>query len=181
MPGEVLAELRLIWQRAGRPGASKLRDAAKRQGLNLTVKEVQTFVHGEAVSQVLQPAPRSEGKVTSPELNARWQCDLMDYKARSPEKNDGYRFVLICIDIFNRFAYVEPLKTKEQAEVTEAFQRIQRAARGRLAGKGRVIPSNVTTDSGADFKRPFSGAREAGHRPRVQGITELHVGSRLGH
>ena len=79
----------------------------------------------------------------------------MDYKARSPEKIDGYPLVLICIDVFSRFVYAEPIKTKEQAEVTEAFQRIQRAARGRLVGKGRTIPSNVTTDSGAEFKGPF--------------------------
>jgi hypothetical protein len=52
--------------------------------------------------------------------------------------------------------YAELLKTKEQAEVTEAIQRIQRAARGRLVGQGRVIPSNITTDSGAEFKGPFS-------------------------
>ena len=100
MPGKDLAELRLIWQRAGRPGAAKLKDAAKRQGINLTVKEVKEFIVGQAASQVFQPSPRSEGRVTSPELNARWQADLMDYKARSPEKNDGYRLVLICIDIF---------------------------------------------------------------------------------
>ncbi len=87
MPGEDLAELRRIWQNSGRPSAAKLRDAAKRQGLNLTVKEVKEFVHGAAVSQVFQAAPRSEGKVTSPELSARWQADLMDYKTKTPEKN----------------------------------------------------------------------------------------------
>ncbi len=54
---------------------------------------------------------------------------MMDYKARSPEKNDGYRLVLICLDIISRFVYAEPLKTKEHLEVTEAFQRMQRAAR----------------------------------------------------
>ncbi len=93
MPGEALAEFRLVWQRAGRPGAAKLKDAARRQGINLTVEEVEEFMVGQSVSQVFQPAPRSEGKVTSPELNARWQCDLIDYKARGPEKNDGYRLV----------------------------------------------------------------------------------------
>ena len=100
MPGEALAEFRRLWQRSGRPGAAKLKNAAKRQGISLTVKEVKEFIVGQAVSQVFQPAPRSEGKVTSPELHARWRADLMDYKARSPEKNDGYRLVLICIDIF---------------------------------------------------------------------------------
>ena len=77
--------------------------------------------------------------------------NLVGCIAESPEKNDGLRLALICIDIFSRFVYVEPLKTQEQVEVAEAFQRIQRAARGRLVGKGRAIPSNVTTDSGAEF------------------------------
>ena len=86
MPGGDLAQLRLIWQRAGRPGAAKLKDAAKRQGLNLTVKEVKEFVIAEAVAQVYQPAPRSEGKITSPELNARWQCDLIESKQKAPRR-----------------------------------------------------------------------------------------------
>ncbi len=86
MPDGALAELRLMWQKAGRPGAAKLRDAAKRKGLNLTVKEVEEFVHSESASQVFQAAPRSEGSVTSPELNARWQADLMDYKTKTPEQ-----------------------------------------------------------------------------------------------
>ena len=114
MPGGDLAELRRIWQQAGRPGAAKLEDAAKRQGLNLSVKEVREFVIAQSVAQVYQPPQRSEGKITSPELNARWQCDLIDYKTKSPEKNDGFRLALICIDIFSRFVYAEPLKTKEQ-------------------------------------------------------------------
>ncbi len=91
MPGGDLAQLRLIWRNAGRPGAAKLKDSAKRQGLNLSVKEIKEFVISEAVSQVYQPAPLSEGKITSPELNARWMVDLIDYKTKSPEKNDGCR------------------------------------------------------------------------------------------
>ena len=38
-----LAELRAIWQRAGRPGRDKFRDAVKRSGLNLTVKDAADF------------------------------------------------------------------------------------------------------------------------------------------
>ncbi len=101
------------------------------------------FVIAQSVAQVYQPAPRSEGKITSPELNARWQCDLIDYKTKSPEKNDGFRLAHICIDIFSRFVYAAPLKTKEQEEVTEAFQRIQRAAREGLLERGG--PSQATS------------------------------------
>ena len=151
MPGEALAELRLIWVNAGRPGQAKLRDAAKRQGLNITVKQAAEFVQGQAVTQVYAPAPKSEGKVTSPELNERWQCDLMDFKSRTPEKNDGNRSALVCIDVFSRMIYAEPLKTKTPEEVAAAFQRIQRKA-----GGGERIPREVSTDAGAEFKGIFS-------------------------
>ena len=158
-----LAQLRLIWSRAGRPGQQKFRDAAKRAGLNLTVKESADFVRGQAVAQVYAPAPKSEGKVTSPEMHERWQCDLIDYKSRTPDKNEGNRLALICVDIFSRMAYAEPLRSKEPQEVADAFKRIQRTARGavRIRGKVQVIPREVSTDSGAEFKGVFSEMLES--------------------
>ena len=142
MPENALAELRLIWTKAGRPGQAKLRDAAKRQGLNITVKEASDFARAQSVAQVFAPAPKSRGKVTSPQLNERWQCDLIDFKSRSPEKNDDFRVALVCIDIFSRMLYAEPLKTKTAEEVAAAFQRVQREARGnaRIKGRAQVIP-----------------------------------------
>ena len=100
MPDDSLAQLCVIWQAAGRPGQAKFRAAAQRKGLNLSVREAADFVRAQPVAQVFAPAPRSEGKVTNPELNARWQCDLIDYKAKRPDKNDDNRLILVCIDIF---------------------------------------------------------------------------------
>ena len=153
-----LANLRLIWARAGRPGQRKFRDAATRAGLHLSVKESADFLRGEGVAQVFAKAPESKGKITSPQLNERWMCDLLDYKSRSPDKNDGNRMALVCIDVFSRMLYAELLKTKEPGEVAEAFKRIQREARGRVRIRGRtqVIPKEVSTDSGAEFKGVFS-------------------------
>ena len=156
MPDGSLAQLRVIWQAAGRPGQAKLRDAAARKGLNLSVKQAADFVRAQLRAQVFSPAPRSSGKVTSPELNERWQCDLVDYKTKSPEKNGGNRLILVCVDVFSRFAYAELLKTKEAEEVAAAFARIQRVARGKFKGKIHVIPREVSTDTGAKFKEPFS-------------------------
>jgi hypothetical protein len=36
--------------------------------------------------------------------------------------NDGYRYLLNCIDVFSRFAYSEPMKTKTAVEVTDCFE-----------------------------------------------------------
>ena len=126
-----LAELRAIWQRAGRPGRDKFRDAVKRPGLNLTVKAATDFIKAQSVAQVFAPPPASKGKVTSPQLNERWQTDLVDFKSRTPGHNDGNRAALIVADIFSRFVYAEPVATKTSEEVAAAFERIITRARRR--------------------------------------------------
>ena len=79
--------LQAVYDAAGRPGAAKLRDATRRRGLDVSLKEAQDFVRGQSTAQVFAPPPKSNGKVTSPQLNERWQADLMDFKAQDPEKN----------------------------------------------------------------------------------------------
>ncbi len=83
--------MRAVWEAAGRLGQAKLKDAAKRKGITLSAEEVAAFVRAQLVNQVFAAPPKSAGKVTSPEWNERWQCDLVHYKAKSPEKNDGNR------------------------------------------------------------------------------------------
>ena len=157
-----LAELRLIWQGAGRPSAAKLRIAAQKRGLDITLKKATEFLKQQPVNQIFAPPPKSDGKITSPELNSRLQVDLLDFKARSPEKNDGFRAVLLCVDIFSRYLYTEPLKTKEPEEVAAAFQKILRRVHGnRLHTKSRPQPvREVTTDKGEEFKGPFAEVLE---------------------
>ena len=62
----------------------------------------------------------------------------MDFKAQAPEKNKGFRAALLCVDIFSRFAYAEPLEGKTSEEVAAAFQRVlERVRTGRVGVSGR--------------------------------------------
>ena len=56
--------------------------------------------------------------------------------------NDGVRFVLVLIDIFSRYCWLEPLKSKHGVEVASAFKRI--------FDKGRKI-QKIRTDRGSEF------------------------------
>ena len=114
--------LREIWVSSGRPGAAKLRDAAKRQGVAVTLKAAQEFVKTQEAAQVFAPAPRSLGKVTSPELNHTWQADLIDYTSKDPTVNGGHRFALVAVDVFSRKTYTVPLKNKAPEDALSAYK-----------------------------------------------------------
>ena len=56
--------------------------------------------------------------------------------------NDGYRYLLVCIDVFSKYAWVVPLKKKTGPTLVEAFKTI--LASGRKLEK-------IMTDQGTEF------------------------------
>jgi len=56
-------------------------------------------------------------------INELWQADLVDLSLLSNE-NNGHRYLLTCIDVFSKFARVEPLKNKTGIALTAAFTKM---------------------------------------------------------
>lgn len=71
-----------------------------------------------------------------------WQADLIDFRSLKTY-NGGHVFILVVIDCFSKYAWVKPLKTKNQFEVTNAFRSI-------LQSTNRH-PNNLQTDKGTEF------------------------------
>ena len=65
--------------------------------------------------------PRRKFEIRS--LNDSWQSDFIDMQNYN-YSNKGFKYILIAINNFSKFAYVEPLKSKSGPEVAEAFERI---------------------------------------------------------
>ena len=76
------------------------------------------------------------------DIDERWQADLADVTLIA-DKNQGHRFILTVIDIFSRYAWARPLKSKRGEEVAAAFKDIFREGR---------IPKRVQTDQGKEFE-----------------------------
>ena len=76
-------------------------------------------------------------------LYDQYDADLADYQ-RLAASNDGYRFLLVVIDIFSRYTWVVPIKSKKNAEVIQAFEIIFRE-------EGGHIPRRLRTDQGGEF------------------------------
>lgn len=71
-----------------------------------------------------------------------WQADLMDMQ-NLRKYNNGYNYILLVIDCFSKYAWAEPLKSKNKIDVTNAF--------GNILSKSQRKPVNLQTDSGTEF------------------------------
>ena len=56
-------------------------------------------------------------------INDLFQADLVDVSNIS-HHNDGYRYILTCVDVFSKMAWAIPLKTKSATDLTAAFEKI---------------------------------------------------------
>lgn len=62
-------------------------------------------------------------KIVVSYIDEQWDTDLIQLSDLS-KYNNGYKFLMVCIDLFSRYLWVRPLKNKTGAEVTNALQDI---------------------------------------------------------
>ena len=80
-----------------------------------------------------------------------WAADLVDM---SPffRSNKGYKYLLTVIDVYSKYGWIVPLKTKTGKEVTQAFRKLFRNGH----------PGRLWTDKGTEFNnRQLKGVLEA--------------------
>lgn len=124
--------------------ASKLLRECKRKDKSITKKDVDLFLK-KSLSYTLHKQPRYKFERLSIKpagLFTDWQADLavMD---KIIESNDGYRYILVCIDCLSRKIYATPVKTKSSNDMKIAFDRI--------FSESKYIPWRIITDSGVEF------------------------------
>lgn len=71
-----------------------------------------------------------------------WSADLKDMKYLS-KQNKNYKYILTVIDVFSKYAYVTPLKSKSSDEIINAFNNLFKSS-------GRK-PNKLWTDRGSEF------------------------------
>ena len=124
--------------------------------------------HAQYAQEIHKPVrkPKPTRAVVVDGLDDTWACDLMDMQWMDKDKgfinnNEGYRFISVFIDVFSRFLWCVPLKTKKPEENFKAFQSV--IASGRK-------PKRLWVDQGQEylgnaFKRPVE----------AMGITIYHT------
>lgn len=78
-------------------------------------------------------------------IDYQWDADLVDMNAYTSD-NDGYKYILVCIDILSHYLWTRPLRTKQGVDVKVAFQDIfQQSTNNRK-------PQKIRTDKGQEFR-----------------------------
>lgn len=123
-------------------GPAKLHREIKKKGYTLSLAKVKEWLKGEETYTLHRPLRRKfkRNKVYVPRIDHQWDADLMDMSQISTY-NDGVTFVLLAIDIFSRYVWTAPLKTKQGSEAIKAFE-VMFAERK---------PQTLRTDKGGEF------------------------------
>ena len=73
------------------------------------------------------------------DIDQQWVADLVEVQSIA-KHNKGFRYILVIIDAFSKYAWAQPIKKKTGKDVTEAFAKILKSAHGRK-------PQNLQTDA----------------------------------
>lgn len=106
----------------GYVGAKKLYERLKDK--NITMNDIKHFLDNQETKQIYyKPKKPVYFPIVSQYPNHIFQIDLLDVTPLS-KYNKGVHFLLMCVDIFTRYAYVEPVKNKSGQDVSQAMKKI---------------------------------------------------------
>jgi transposase InsO family protein len=138
-------DLATIYYEPTNPGSYGGVKALHRHTKQRPLKEVAKWLSGEDTYTLHKPAIRKfpRRRTIVGVIDQQWQSDLVDLKNLA-KHNDGYRYILTCIDVLSKCAWALPLKDKKGTTLTAAFRKIfEESARK---------PSVLQTDQGTEFK-----------------------------
>ena len=97
----------------------------KRKGVKVTAptpRQVQSWLLEKCAYTVHRPARRKyrTKSVIVGGINVQLQADLVDMQQWARE-NDGYRYILLAVDCFSRYAYAQKLQNKQGAMTANAL------------------------------------------------------------
>uniref|UniRef100_A0A183BNZ6 Integrase catalytic domain-containing protein n=1 Tax=Globodera pallida TaxID=36090 RepID=A0A183BNZ6_GLOPA len=112
--------------------------------VNITRAEVRRYLAGQRVYTLHRQAIRRFRRLPTlaSGLHTDWQADLADFR-RLRENNQGYTYLLVCIDTLSRQVFVEPVRSKRAVDIVAAFKRIFRRC--------GYVPWRLLTDKGREF------------------------------
>ena len=126
-------------------GVDKVLKQVRRKIKDTNRRDVINYLQHERTYTLHKPSRKRYKRLkTIPTgLNSHWQCDLCIFD-KIKAKNDGYPYLLVCIDVLSRKIYVSPSKSKSSLDMIDAFEKIWK--------KARLLPNKLYSDQGLEFQ-----------------------------
>ncbi len=128
---------------SGFGGVDAVYRAVQKDGVDISREQIVRWLRQQPTYTLHKPIRRrfKRNRVIVGGIDDQWQADLVDVASLS-RYNGGLKFLLTCIDIFSKFAWVVPLRDKTGTSLIKAFKRILRDGRK---------PRLLQTDKGSEF------------------------------
>ena len=140
--------------------------------LNIKRAEVQEFLNRPPTYKMTRQSSHFINKpILAKHCNERWAIDLIDLNRYG--ENNGYRYILTCIDYFSRYCWIRPLKNKTSEAIREQMKDIISTA--------HTTPTVLQSDNGGEFRRELTkycnsvGIKQAftlSYTPQSNGLVE---------
>ena len=127
--------------KTGFQSKKQLYQKAKTLNNKITQKIVSEWFNNQTTNQLTKTKPHKPqfNTIVAKDIKHNFQIDLMNLP--NPKLNK-FKYLLTCIDVYSRKAFVEPIKDKSTKTVLTAFKKIMKRA---------GIPQNLNTDAGKEF------------------------------
>ena len=125
-------------------GVNRLYADVKKEGkFDISREQIKEWLMAQDAYTLHKPIRRNfrRNRVFVGGIDQQWQMDLADMQSMQ-NFNDGYRYLLVCIDVFSKYAWVVPLKNKTGPSLVQAFKIILSSGRK---------PEKIMTDQGTEF------------------------------
>lgn len=105
--------------------AQKLYQKAKPEDRSITHKLVQSFLAQQETAQIHHERRKaSQYPLLASTPFARLQIDLLDVSKENPNQNRCIKFLFLAIDVYSRYVFCIPIKSKTEAECLRAIKAI---------------------------------------------------------
>ena len=115
----------------GLGGVDRLYKDVKKEGkFKISRAEIKTWLMKQDTYTLHKPIQRNfkRNRVIVDGIDQQWQMDLADMQSLQ-KFNDGYRYLLVCIDVFSKYSWMVPLKNKTGPSLVKAFKVILSSGR----------------------------------------------------